>query len=595
MVKVEQKNDRYRRYYDLPNCTRKIYNDSKVNKRFNNLMKYVYNDNNIKLAIKRISSNSGRNIPGPDGLTFNDIMKLDQTLIETQVKLRLQLQIKPQIKTMYIPKSNKTQRKLGINNIYDRIAQQCVLNILESVCEPRFINESMGFRPNLNTKRVIAQIANSLTTSCIQAGNDVFIIEGDLEECFNNIDINIVLDTLRYKFNVHDSRFLRLVKGLIWVDYEKQTYKGIGVPQGSILGPILCNILLHNVDEYVKSISFGYEKFKSISGNYRKWIRSGGEEKFYKMHRGIYPIRYYRYADDFVVLCPEKFIADDIKEKLKCKFDELKIKLNERKTVITHFGNNKSKLDFLGFKIAIKNRGIIISPKDIMDIKNKCKNAIHRFVHSVKNNNKLTDYNKLMNVIRGYMIYYDICTNLHELICFINNRLYISSKRYNCIEKVPNTDKYIISNKEIKVHAIIDLWSLRKDTKLSYSKYMKRNFWECTSEQEYFRYLTDLEKTSKGRLSLYMRGLSIRQNHMDPILNRNLSELRNLEIHHITPISQGGDDTFSNLIILSNLSHKMIHGRKNIVEQFLRENKIYVNINKLNTYRKKAKKEKIQL
>src|SRR5699024_1019414 len=128
----------------------------------NNLFRLVVKENNIKLAIKKLSMNKGRNTPGPDGMTFNDIKSMDFTVLVKEVKLRLHLKKKPKGRKVSIPKSGGGSRTLGITNILDRLAQQCVMNILEPICESIFYPSSFGFRPNLQAQHCIATFNNSM-------------------------------------------------------------------------------------------------------------------------------------------------------------------------------------------------------------------------------------------------------------------------------------------------------------------------------------------------------------------------------------------------------------------------------------------------
>jgi hypothetical protein len=144
----------------------------------------------------------------------------------------------------------------------------------------------------------------------------------------------------------------------------------IGVPQGGILSPLLCNIVMHQFDEYVMNFAntFGKGKKRRHNPAYQKIERqrrlaTNMQERLrllrlLQLTRNVDTfdpnfrrLRYIRYADDFVIMIiGTKNEAEMIK--LNCK-DVLKnkcgVELNENKTIITHMQDNKFK--FLGAEI----------------------------------------------------------------------------------------------------------------------------------------------------------------------------------------------------------------------------------------------------
>lgn len=139
--------------YGINDVEQILFDKALTKTRFNHLWQYVIDERNIICSIKIIGSNKGKKTAGPDGITFNDMMKLDIEDVIKEIKNRLFGSKRGKARNVMIPKSNGKMRSLGITNLYDRIAQQCVKNILEPILEAQFNPESFGFRKNYSIRR----------------------------------------------------------------------------------------------------------------------------------------------------------------------------------------------------------------------------------------------------------------------------------------------------------------------------------------------------------------------------------------------------------------------------------------------------------
>lgn len=60
---------------------------------------------------------------------------------------------------VYIPKETKGKmRPLGISCYEDKLVENAIAQILEQIYEPKFYNESFGFRPNRNCHQAVREI-----------------------------------------------------------------------------------------------------------------------------------------------------------------------------------------------------------------------------------------------------------------------------------------------------------------------------------------------------------------------------------------------------------------------------------------------------
>lgn len=82
-----------------------------------------------------------------------------------------------------IPKPNGTTRPLGIPCIWDRIIQQCILQVLEPICEAKFSENSYGFRPNRSCQQAIAATYKHINRTGL-----TYIVEVDIKDFFDNVN-----------------------------------------------------------------------------------------------------------------------------------------------------------------------------------------------------------------------------------------------------------------------------------------------------------------------------------------------------------------------------------------------------------------------
>lgn len=349
--------------------------------RFQRLYRNLYNPEFYWLAYKNIYANKGSMTAGADGTTLDGmsnerIKQIIQSLRNRSYKP------KPARREYIAKKNSKKKRPLGIPSSDDKLLQEVVKMILESIYEVTFKKTSHGFRPKRSCQTALKQIQKTFT------GANWFV-EGDIKACFDSFDHHIVIHLLRKR--IDDEAFIQLIWKFLKAGYMEQwtfnkTYSG--VPQGSDISPILSNIYLHQLDEYMEEYQTNFEigTKKKANPEYKKafkrtsYYRCTGRKKWATLtheerknrtaklrelentertmtttvpiDNEYKRIQYVRYCDDFIVgVIGSKEDAEQVKADIKeFLISKLKLEMSESKTKITH---TSDRARFLGYDITI--------------------------------------------------------------------------------------------------------------------------------------------------------------------------------------------------------------------------------------------------
>lgn len=203
-------------------------------------------------AYHKIAQNKGAMTPGVDGQTFDGFTS---EKIRSIIERLANGTYRPQpVRRVYIPKANGKKRPLGVPTTEDRLVQEVVRILLEQIYEPLFSQHSHGFRPNRSCHTALENIRAVWT-------GVKWLVDVDVVGYFDNIDHDILIGLLEKR--IHDSRFIGLIRGMLKAGYMEdwvyhRTYSG--TPQGGIVSPILANIYLHELDEYMESKVTAYHR-----------------------------------------------------------------------------------------------------------------------------------------------------------------------------------------------------------------------------------------------------------------------------------------------------------------------------------------------
>ena len=479
---------------------------------FERLYRNLYNKEFYYEAYAKLYKNKGSNTKGINNDTIDGMSeKRIEKLIE---KLRNQTYQPSPVRRTYIPKKNGKTRPLGIPTFEDKLVQEVTRGILESIYEPQFSVHSHGFRPNLSCHTALKEIRNTFTGTR-------WFIEGDIKGFFDNIDHHVLIGILRRR--IHDEKFINLIWKFLRAGYVEdwvfhKTYSG--APQGGIISPLLSNIYLNELDQYVEQYIDNYNKgekrthnltyhnlaskiAKRKSNNKRDWSNLTEEQKQERLKelKTLYKelqshdskdlfdpnyrrLKYVRYADDFILgVIGSKKEAEQIKQDLKTFLKEhLKLELSDEKTLITH---SKKNARFLGYDIrVVRDWHRMKMPNGTK--KRKFNYQTKLFVPHEKYIQKLVQLNALkigpnngwkpvhrpylvhsddLEIIRtynaeieGYYNYYRLASNVHVLQSFRQ------TMKYSMIKTYANKYKSTVS-KIISKHNIDGKFGVRYETK----------------------------------------------------------------------------------------------------------------------------------
>ena len=340
--------------------------DGKVN----NVFEVMSSPQILRLAYETIKSKPGNMVRGVTNQTLDGITTV--WFEKTSKALRAErYKINPN-RRVYIPKANGKLRPLGIASPRDKIIQQAMNMVMESVLEPKFLDSSHGFRPFRGCHTALRRVKSWTGVP--------WIIEGDIKSFFDSIDHHILAGLLKKHFAEIRlfNFFWKIVKaGYVEFSKKKRTFvhSNVGVPQGGIISPLLSNLFLHELDLYMahrqsqaSESSRGLPtrilnpKYRSLTNLIKKCREAGASDelslakKVRRHYRSHFPnpsvtrIEYVRYADDWLVgVWGPRSLARALCSDIAVFLQSLNLTLSEEKTLITN--TRERKVKFLGTHI----------------------------------------------------------------------------------------------------------------------------------------------------------------------------------------------------------------------------------------------------
>ncbi|MFC9969182.1 reverse transcriptase domain-containing protein [Nocardia ignorata] len=332
------------------------------------LYRQLFNPQLYLLAYGRIYANKGAMTPGVTGETVDGMSlgKIDRIVTAMRHE---RYRFRP-VRRVHIPKKNGKTRPLGMPTWSDKLVGEVVRLLLDAYFEPTFSDRSHGFRPRRGCHTALREVARTWTGT-------TWFIEGDVADCFGSFDHQIMLSTLAEK--IHDGRFLRLMRNMLQAGYlEDWVWNATlsGVPQGGVVSPVLSNIYLHRLDDFVENVLIPeYTRgrirkqdtaYARVRAARDRAYRRGDHARARTLRRqvrgmpsgdpndpGYRRLRYVRYCDDTLLgFTGPRAEAEEIKQRLTTFLrEELTLELSQDKTLITHARTQAAK--FLGYEITV--------------------------------------------------------------------------------------------------------------------------------------------------------------------------------------------------------------------------------------------------
>lgn len=549
-------------------------------------MEVISSEENIGLAYRNIKTNAGSKTAGADGKTIDNLKSWNTGKLIAHIQKSFEWYTPGKVRRVEIPKGNGKIRPLGIPNIKDRLIQQCVLQVLEPICEAKFHERSNGFRPNRSAENAIAQ-----AYTMIQQRGMHYVVDIDIHGFFDNVSHGKLLKQM-WTLGIRDKKLISIISAMLKAEVAGIGFPEKGTPQGGIISPLLSNIVLNELDWWITSqweeLPTKYEYKCSIHEN-----GSPNKSPVYSALRKTALKECYivRYADDFKIFCRKRSDAvklfEATKQWLKTR---LGLDISPEKSKIVNLKRNYS--EYLGFRLKAKAKGkkpngstkyVVtshITEKASSKIQYRAKELIQDiFQHTDRATayKSIGQYNAfVMGIHEYYSIATEVSKDFHRISFHVNQTL---KDKLKTRLKRPNIAK-------LRGKAVVERYGKSRELRVVFDMPVapiayvqhKNPKWKRVSINKY---------TPEGRNAIHdnLRGINmdiLLYLMRNPIPHRSIEYNDNrislysgqmgkcavtgrrllreeIHCHHKIPRYLGGDDSYQNLQIVHIYVHKLIH------------------------------------
>ena len=597
---------RHAEYYDFQETQDRLYADSVKGKEFKHLVEIISRPENIRLAYRNIKANPGSRTAGTDGRTIKNLSELSDKQLVKLVQRKLDWYEPQSIRRVEIPKDNDPgkMRPLGIPTILDRLIQQCVLQVLEPICEAKFHEHSYGFRPNRSQEHALALVYKN-----IQVSHFYYVVDIDIKGFFDNVNHGKLLKQM-WAMGIRDKKLLSIISAMLKAEVAGIGFPEKGTPQGGIISPLLSNIVLNELDWWIASQweEFPTRKKYATGTNHNGSENKGNKYKILRDYTRLKEVTCVRYADDF------KLFTKSYEEAVRLFYavegwlkGRLGLSINPQKSKIVNLRKKYS--EFLGFRIKAVNHGSEGKPRYVVEshIKDRSLDKISakmkRLIHDIEypGHGKRAEHaavSRFNSYVLGVHEYYDmatmVCQDLNPLAFSVHKSLKARLRKRLLTAKQVKKRKlqFVIPDyikkrygdsaqvRYVRSYALAPIGYVRHRSPM-----MKRRVVNSYTPEGRNAIHKSLDKAIDTGIMHYLmrnpvayRSAAYNDNRISlycaqfgkcAVTGKKL-EAGSIHCHHKVPRYLGGTDDYGNLVIVSEDVHRLIHATNpSVIRKYL--------------------------